>query len=163
MEQIATVLNRSPSSIESEQLATNNRRASRLWQRMAELYGHKWTSSMGQSPNESWLRAVSALSDEQLKTGINACLYSDDEWPPSLPEFVGRCKARRENAAMYRNAPLLPAPKSSAETAAEQLAAMRATLKQAPVTKRPALGDGVDDYAWFSARREWDADAPLRA
>lgn len=119
---------------------------------------------MGQSPNESWLRAVSALSDEQLKAGINACLYSDDEWPPSLPEFVSRCKARRENAAMYRNAPLLPAPKSSAETAAEQLAAMRAKLKQTPaVTKRPALGDGVDDYAWFSARREWDADAPLRA
>ncbi len=119
---------------------------------------------MGQSPNESWLRAVSALSDDQLKAGINACLYSDDEWPPSLPEFVSRCKARRENAGMYANVPMLPAAKSSAETAAEQLRAMRAKLKQAPAPARgPTLSEAIDDYAWFSAHREWDADAPLRA
>jgi hypothetical protein len=165
MEQIATVLSRpSASSNELDALALTNKRASRLWQRMAELYGNKWHSQMGPAPTELWLRAVSGLSDDQLKVGINACLYSDDQWPPSLPEFVSRCKARRENAGMYANTPLLPAAKSSAETAAEQLSAMRAKLRStASPVRGPTLSQAVDDYAWFSAREGWDAEAPLRA
>ena len=54
------------------------------------------------------------------------------EWPPSLPSFVAMCKPqKRENAAMYRNVPRLPAPVASPETAARNLAEARKALRGA--------------------------------
>jgi hypothetical protein len=87
-----------------------------LWGRMAEMYGHKWTSSYGESPNEAWSRAISELSMEQIKAGVAACLKSGEAWPPSLPEFLGYCTpAKSYPAGMYAKG--LPAPVTDKETA----------------------------------------------
>jgi len=98
----------------------------KFWARMAEMYGHKWTSSYGETPTELWSKALFALSAEQIRTGLLKCLTNGEAWPPSAPEFVAMCRpARREHAAMYLAVPMLPAPKCDPEKAAAALAAAR--------------------------------------
>lgn len=82
----------------------------KFWLRMTEVYGHKWTSAHGDEPTELWSMGLSALSMDDLKAGIRACMTSGDAWPPSLPQFLALCKPpKRENEAMYRWAgPALP-------------------------------------------------------
>lgn len=108
---------------ESERVATV------FWTRMASLYGHKWASQYGSSPDELWTKALTTLGSDAIRRGLEACVVSGDAWPPSLPEFMAMCKPqKRENEAMYRHVPALPAPVSSKETAAERLAAIRQGL-----------------------------------
>ena len=159
----------SPSSTAFDEIARLNKRDSKLWLRMGELYGHKWASQMGTAPSELWLKALSGLSDEQVKVGVNACLYSEDQWPPSLPEFVARCRpSKRENAAAYRYVPMLPHPPVNEPLARKAIDAMKAKVQaviaaDAAKPKPATLLDGIDDYAWFSSRSsEFDAAAPLR-
>jgi len=105
--------------------------ATAFWQRMASLYGHKWTSAYGSSPDDLWTSALTMLGSEQIRMGLEACVLSGDAWPPSLPEFVAMCKPKkRENAAMYQNVPQLPAPVSSRETAAANLANIRQLVRK---------------------------------
>lgn len=79
----------------------------RIWTRMAEIYGHKWTSNFGDHDHDdTWARALADLSNDDLKRGLAGCLYRPDAWPPSLPEFRALCKPeKRENEAMYRFPP----------------------------------------------------------
>lgn len=71
---------------------------------MGETYGAKWASSFGDEPNDSWAIGLADMSRQELKAGINACLYSRDEWPPILPKFRAMCRpSKRYNAAAYRS------------------------------------------------------------
>ncbi len=100
-----------------------------LWGRMTEIYGHRWESSYGSKPTETWSRALSALSKDELKRALSACLKRADPWPPSLPEFIAMARPpKRENAAAYRFQALPTAPKSSSERAASELANLRRML-----------------------------------
>lgn len=73
----------------------------RLWERMAAIYPHRWTSAMGPSPQDStgaltiagdtWARGLAGVTSDQLGRGLAACNASADEWPPSLPAFRGMC------------------------------------------------------------------------
>lgn len=70
------------------------------------------------------------MSFDELKRGLSECLNSGNAWPPSLPEFLAMCKpTKRENAAMYRNVPQLPAPVSDKATAAANLAKLRQLVR----------------------------------
>lgn len=109
-----------PSNV-SASPAPNGKTVSTFWTRMTELYGHRWTSAQGETPNPTWSKAISGLSNDELRKGLRACLNNANAWPPSLPEFMAMVRDRRENAAMYRNVPQLPAPKSSQETARREL------------------------------------------
>ena len=109
-----------------------SRTAAKFWLRMTEIYGHKWTSTAGETPTELWSTAVTGLSGDEVKRGLSACLNSSEPWPPSLPQFLGMCRPpRRENAAAYRWQPQLPAPVSRPEKARAELAKIRATLRGA--------------------------------
>ena len=67
----------------------------RLWQRMAEIYHHRWTSAMGDDAGAStgrvWAKGLSGLSLVQIGAGIDALLVRADGWPPTLPEFRAMC------------------------------------------------------------------------
>lgn len=54
--------------------------------------------------------ALSAMSMDDLRSGIRSCMTNGEPWPPSLPQFLALCKPpKRENEAMYRWAgPALP-------------------------------------------------------
>lgn len=66
-----------------------------LWVRMAEIYGHRWTSAYGDNPNEgaaqTWAKGLGGIHPRQLADGLRNCLASADPWPPTLPEFRAMC------------------------------------------------------------------------
>lgn len=67
----------------------------RLWQHMAEVYGHRWTSAYGDdagaSAGQTWARGLCGLSRAQIGAGLKAALASAEEWPPTLPRFRAMC------------------------------------------------------------------------
>lgn len=63
----------------------------RLWERMAMIYGHKWTSQYGEQDDGTWLLGLSDVRPEAIRDGLEACIKSDDEWPPGVPEFRRMC------------------------------------------------------------------------
>jgi len=68
---------------------------------MAAIYPHKWTSAMGESPNDTeggltvygdtWAKGLAGLSPEELGAGLEACIRRADRWPPVLAEFRELC------------------------------------------------------------------------
>lgn len=73
----------------------------RFWQRMAAIYGHKWTSAFGESPfndqgvmtiaGDTWQRGLTGISEPAIAAGLQAALMSADGWPPTLPAFRALC------------------------------------------------------------------------
>jgi hypothetical protein len=67
----------------------------RLWERMGEIYGHRWPSSYGDDPltgaGRTWAKGLAGLSAEQIGDGVSACMASAEPWPPTLPEFRALC------------------------------------------------------------------------
>lgn len=70
------------------------------------MYGHKWTSSMGESAviggmlidvASTWASGLRGVSGNQIAEGLRACMNRSDTWPPSLPEFVALCKGKGAN------------------------------------------------------------------
>lgn len=66
-----------------------------LWERMAAIYGHRWTSAYGDNPNglagDTWAAGLNGLSPRHLACGLEACVVNSDPWPPALPEFRATC------------------------------------------------------------------------
>lgn len=63
-----------------------------LWQRMGEIYGHRWTSGFGELDNHNtWLTGLENLTPEMLAQGLRGCVNRQDPWPPTLPEFRAMC------------------------------------------------------------------------
>ena len=67
-----------------------------LWVRMAEIYGHRWTSAYGERADDggagdTWAKGLAGITPAQLGEGLKACIASADPWPPTLPEFRARC------------------------------------------------------------------------
>ena len=85
----------------------------RLWQHMGACFGHKWTSSFGMVPSETWLAGLVDMTPTELQTGLVACLTWESEWPPTLPQFRGLCRPRREEA--HQTFMRLPEPEENRE------------------------------------------------
>ena len=67
-----------------------------LWMRMVGLYGHKWTSSYGESDADgTWQSGLSGLTANDFERGLRNCMNCDDGWPPSLPDFRRMCMEYR--------------------------------------------------------------------
>ena len=64
----------------------------RLWLRMAEIYGHRWVSSYGVTPNDTWANALGGFDMDAIKRGLDKMLEANIEWPPTLTEFIAHCK-----------------------------------------------------------------------
>lgn len=75
----------------------------RLWERMAALYGHAWTSVHGVTPHtatgaltmsgSTWAGALAGLSGPQVAAGVEACIALGGEFPPNAPRFRAMCLA----------------------------------------------------------------------
>lgn len=67
----------------------------KLWIKMAEMYGHRWTSNFGVSadPGHSWATVLKGLTGEQLANGLNELVERADEfdWPPPANVFRSMC------------------------------------------------------------------------
>lgn len=75
----------------------------KLWLKMTEIYGSRWTGSFGVSADQShaWAAALGGLTGQQIADGLTALMARDDlaspderKWPPSAPEFRALCEKR---------------------------------------------------------------------
>jgi hypothetical protein len=78
---------------------TDHRRMTRLWERMAALYGGRWELEYGPCLNGNghlaplamiWGEALADLPNDAIAAGLRACLDGEDR-PPSLPKFLRLC------------------------------------------------------------------------
>ena len=75
---------------------------------MTEIYGHRFVSSYGSKPNDTWIAALGEIPASELKTGLDTMLKECLQWPPTLTEFISYCKPPRVDP-MHREFQL-PAP-----------------------------------------------------
>lgn len=73
-----------------------------LWLRMSGIYGHKWTSSFGDEPIDSWESAMFGITPAMVKTGLVRMAKSSNhvEWPPGALEFRQLCLPRSEDIGL---------------------------------------------------------------
>lgn len=117
-----------------------------IWQRLADLYGHRFTSNYGEaietveddhgnvidswisSTVETWRRALHGVTPKQVGDGLRKCVEKAEEWPPNAGQFRERCKPYRDPAhrpidtRRYRQVEL---QRASRETANHYLAEIR--------------------------------------
>lgn len=65
----------------------------KLWAKMAEMYGHRWTGSVGVSADQdhAWASVLGGLNGQQIANGLGQLVERADDWPPSAPEFRAMC------------------------------------------------------------------------
>jgi hypothetical protein len=76
----------------------------RLWTRMAEVYGQRWTSAYGADATTgagaTWAKGLAGITPMQIRAGIVAAMAGADPWPPSLPQFRALCLGIPEFASV---------------------------------------------------------------
>lgn len=76
----------------------------KLWLKMTEIYGHRWTGNFGVSADQShaWAATLGGLNGQQIGAGLTMLASTQDEqlkkWPPSAPEFRSMCENRTPEA-----------------------------------------------------------------
>lgn len=67
----------------------------KLWIKMSEMYGHRWTANFGvlADPNHSWASVLKGVTGTQLANGLNILVEKGDEfdWPPPANVFRAMC------------------------------------------------------------------------
>ena len=61
---------------------------------MAEVYGHRWTSSYGTVPNQSWVDGLADLTPDEVRAGLVRLKTWEGSggWPPTMFEFRALCR-----------------------------------------------------------------------
>ncbi len=106
---------------------------------MTEWFGHRWSSSYGAEPLDSWAYGLAGLAPDQVRTGLDSLKASGRDWPPTLPEFRSMCELtdvdRTDGAALAARLPVsraLPQPPAVIEKrkvrAKEEMAKWRKIL-----------------------------------
>lgn len=79
---------------------------------MSQIYGHKWASAYGDGVDrntgkltdtaEVWFGALAGanVTELQIRQGLQKTVEAGDPWPPSLPEFVARCRGTVKTEAV---------------------------------------------------------------
>ena len=82
-----------PTSPETGRHALPQSLVETVWQLMGSMYGHRWTSSFGDSvdPDRVWAATLAGLNEAQVRYGMRQCVAQGHEWPPSAPEFRKLC------------------------------------------------------------------------
>lgn len=71
-------------------------RASRVWDRMQEMFGNTFTAQYGHVPLHTWSQAIAMLSDDELIAGMKAIAMSGETFPPTLPKFIAYCQGKAD-------------------------------------------------------------------
>lgn len=103
-----------------------------VWQRMAAMYGHRWTSNYGPEDDGTWRKGLSGLTTDQIGQGLVKCLVrkpeaGEQDWPPTLNEFRALCLPERI-PAIHRDYVALPKPPQDKDVIEKSLAKIKAAL-----------------------------------
>ena len=98
--------NEQPTPAENGSGTIPNRTIINLWERLNHIYGHKFSSTYGESaiegnnlsdPARTWASGLRGVTGEQIADGLRECINCGESWPPALPEFVKMCKGSAIN------------------------------------------------------------------
>lgn len=76
---------------EREAKSLTQHHMAQLWERMTMIYGHKWTSSYGETDDGTWRSGLAGITPEGVAHGLRKCVAKGLGWPPTLPEFREMC------------------------------------------------------------------------
>ena len=105
----------------------HTRRMLALWVRMAEIFGHRWTSSFGESPSKAWTDALRQMPNDDMARGVTYLTNGDSVWPPTLPEFKAVCRPPNVPAA-HKSFPSYKPHERNKDLAMKSLAECRRIL-----------------------------------
>ena len=90
MELLGSLYSNSPTSdeLESSESLRHERRAARVWERLRETYGDRFSREFGSVPNETWAATIARLSDADIAASLRSLAEKGSPHPPSLGEFV---------------------------------------------------------------------------
>lgn len=137
-------------------MAAIDRRLTRLWERMAAMYGSRWELEYGPiaTPQGAvaplaaiWLESLVEVPNEAIATGLRKCMDRESDRLPSLPEFLRLCGRRAHSAApchqqLSCDSPR-PVPTDTPAQRCAQLAEVMADMARQELTPRlyPLLPD----------------------
>jgi hypothetical protein len=125
-------------------MAKDNRRAAKLWKRLVQSYGARFSDTYGEEPNELWATAIADLSDEQIAYGIRAVQRETPIHPPTLGQFVKACNE-------------MPSPRASSDSGPS----LQEQLTAYVVITRPSMDRAQRAAPWTFVYREWlDPEKP---
>jgi hypothetical protein len=126
-----------------------NRVASRLWEKMGEIYGEAWPKKYGDTPNQTWSSMCSTTDPKIIGKAIAECI-AHNPFPPSLPEFAAYVRdIARQERQIEESIPALPHIMTEQEREhARELVAKVATPKATKGNRRSVLlpGENMADY-----------------
>lgn len=110
----------------------SGKQVGQVWQRMAFMYGHRWTSNYGTEDDGTWRKGLAGLTPAQIGTGLVKCLErrpaaAEEDWPPTLNEFRAMCLPEKRDP-IHRDYIALPRPPHNPCVVEDSLASMRAAL-----------------------------------
>ena len=62
-----------------------------LWPKLTAMYGYKFASQFGETPDETWITCLKGITGRQMANGLNECLTRHPEWPPAALQFRSAC------------------------------------------------------------------------
>jgi hypothetical protein len=68
------------------------KRAARVWIRLTEMYGAKFSKEFGSEPNDTWTATIDRMADAEIAASLRALAEKGSPHPPSLGEFVAASK-----------------------------------------------------------------------
>ena len=116
----------------------------RIWTALTEIYGRRFMDEFGTKMPKRWRERLSTLSKQQIAYGIEACENAGDAFPPTLSQFVVRCRAMpRPERFLAPRLPRLPVNPVKARAAQEFI---RRELTRGRMGRCVALpGDGLGE------------------
>lgn len=59
---------------------------------MQEMFGNAWVTMFKDVPNQTWIDALSQLTEKDINRGLNNIIRDGLDYPPNLPKFLNFCK-----------------------------------------------------------------------
>jgi hypothetical protein len=127
-----------------------------LWQHLVGMFGaDALNRKFGRQPPMEWGSALSYLSENQLRHGLDVLLRSGAEHMPSLPSFLASCRQAREWSGADADGVTLPAPiEDKWETAANNHLMAHVML----AAKGKSYFDPVQTRLLVEAKHAWADD-----
>ena len=124
---------------------------------MGATFGHRWISSYGTEPSETWLAGLVDMTPEELRTGLVACMTWEPEWPPTLPQFRKLCRPVQQ--AAHETYQRLPEPEGYREarkaSGLAHLAALREETRYREWLQANANRAAADFEIFMRTVRAW--------
>jgi len=133
-----------------------NKHYDKLWARLHEMFGQRFTKDYGDTPNETWREALSGLTFDQVAHSISETVRMGDQFPPTLAQFCYRAKSLVKIKAYTA----LPKPKVDAVKVAQVMDKAKTAIHKKGRKVRSVMLPGENPLQYETARHNSDLSEP---